>query len=87
LGQVSLNAHDLEGAADWFQQSSVVRHGIGDRSGEGWMYLRLAALRNLTGDRVAAHAHLDDAAAAAADAADDALSSACADAARGIWKD
>ena len=42
LGQVSLNTHDLNAAADWFEQSRLVRHAIGDRAGAGWMHLRLA---------------------------------------------
>ena len=49
LGQVSLNAIDLHGAADCFEQSRVVRQAIGDRAGEGWMQLRLAALRTDAG--------------------------------------
>jgi serine/threonine protein kinase/tetratricopeptide (TPR) repeat protein len=82
LGQVSLNAHDVNAAAEWFEQSRAVRHAVGDRAGEGWMHLRLAEIRIGIGDTAGALDSARAAAAAAADAGDDQLARACAEAAR-----
>jgi len=79
---VSRSVHHLDGAARYFEQSRVVRHAIGDRTGEGWMHLRLAEVRRDTGDTVGALAALARAAAAAADTGDDGLSTACHEAVR-----
>jgi len=46
MGQVALNEHDLEAAAEWFEQSRQVRHRIGDDVGERWMHQRLADIRH-----------------------------------------
>jgi Flp pilus assembly protein TadD len=45
LGHVSWQAHDLSGAADYFEQSRALRQAIGDYAGEEWMNRRLAELR------------------------------------------
>jgi tetratricopeptide (TPR) repeat protein len=82
LGQVSVNTHDLIAAADWFEQSRLVRHAIGDRAGAGWMHLRLAQVRNWSGDVARAVDSIYAAAAAAADTGDELLATACAEAAR-----
>jgi tetratricopeptide (TPR) repeat protein len=82
LGHVSRSVHHLDGAARYFDQSRAVRHVIGDRRGEGWMHLRLAEVRHETGDTVGALAALARAAQAAADTGDDALATACREAAR-----
>jgi tetratricopeptide (TPR) repeat protein len=82
LGQVSVNTHDLNAAADWFEQSRLVRHAIGDRAGAGWMHLRLAEVRNRSGDIAGALDSANAAAAAAADTGDELLATACAEAAR-----
>lgn len=78
LGQVALGAHDLNAAADYFEQSRGLRQGIGDRVGEGWMWLRTAAIQQLRGHRAGARAAIDAAVAAAADTQDVALADACA---------
>jgi len=82
LGQVSLSAHDLGGAAEYFERSRAVRHTIGDRVGEGWMHLRLAGLRHRIGDRAGALDAQAAAAAAAAETNDGALLAACAEGVR-----
>ena len=82
LGQVSLSAHDLSGAAEYFERSRAVRHTIGDRVGEGWMHLRLAGLRHRIGDRAGALDAQAAAAAAAAETNDGALLAACAEGVR-----
>ena len=82
LGQVCPNAHDLKGAAGCFEQSRAVRHAIGNGAGEGWMHLRLAALRTTMSDGPGARDAMAAARSAAADANDNALSTACAEAAR-----
>ena len=48
MGQVALNEHDLEAAAEWFEQSRQVRHRIGDDVGEEWMHRRLADIGHTT---------------------------------------
>ena len=82
LGQVSHDAHDLAAAADCFEQSRAVRHATGDRAGEGWMYLRTAAIQQLRGHGAAARSAIDLARSAAAETQDLALTDACAAAAR-----
>ncbi len=82
LGQVSLNAQDLNGAAECFERSRAVRQAIGDRVGEGWMCLRLAALRRKTSDAAAACAAINAAVSAATDTGDARLAAACAEAER-----
>jgi tetratricopeptide (TPR) repeat protein/class 3 adenylate cyclase len=82
LGQVSLGAQDLDAAAYYFDQSRAVRHATGDRAGEGWMYLRTAAIQQLRGHGAAARSAIDLARSAAAETQDLALTDACAAAAR-----
>jgi len=84
LGHVALNGHDWNAAADWFERSRAARHEIGDRTGEGWMYLRLAEVHRRIGDDASAVADAGAAAAAAAESGDDALAAACVEAARTI---
>jgi class 3 adenylate cyclase/tetratricopeptide (TPR) repeat protein len=48
LGLVSLNTHDLAGAAECFEQSRVLREVLGDHAGEAAMQRRLDALRHPT---------------------------------------
>jgi len=81
LGQIALNVHDLRGAATHFDASRVIRQSVGDRSGEGWMYLRLAGIRERSGDSAGALEARRAAAAAGAAAGDEALSRASAHAA------
>ncbi len=83
LGQVALGSHDLRAAITCFEHSLDVRRELGDRSGEGWMQLRLAALRETTGDLAGARAARDAATAAAVAAGDATLAAACARAATG----
>jgi serine/threonine protein kinase/tetratricopeptide (TPR) repeat protein len=78
LGHVRLNARDLAGARQCFEQSRAVRQAAGDRVGEGWMHLRLAAIFNQTGDDSAARAAAASAAAIAAETCDGSLAAACA---------
>ena len=78
LGHVFVDAHDATRAAECFERSLVIRREIGDRSGEGWMYLRLADLRQGLDDRAGARAAYDAAATAAIEAADKELEAECA---------
>ncbi len=82
LGRVALDGHDFSAATIWFDQSRLVRRAIGDRAGEGWMYLRLAALKRKCGERAAALNALAAAGSAATETGDAALSAAWADTVR-----
>ena len=79
LGHIALNAQDLHAAAEWFEQSRITRHAIGDRAGEGWMHLRLAEIRNRIGDSAGALESARAAAAAAADTGDELLANSVRD--------
>src|SRR5262245_28213914 len=78
MGQVSLHGQDLTAAADWFEQSRSIRQVIGDRTGEGWMRLRLAEIRQQIGDDARAIELLREADAVATETGDRALATACA---------
>jgi tetratricopeptide (TPR) repeat protein/class 3 adenylate cyclase len=82
LGHALVSAQDFRGAAENFEASRAVRHGIGDLVGEGWMSLRLAEVHGKRGDRQSAVTALAAAEAAAAAIGDAALTAACAEAAR-----
>jgi tetratricopeptide (TPR) repeat protein len=82
LGLVALNGHDLNAAAMRFDESRQIRRAIGDRTGEGWMCLRLAALKRGCGETAAALDALAAAESAATESGDEALSAAWADAVR-----
>jgi tetratricopeptide (TPR) repeat protein/class 3 adenylate cyclase len=82
LGRVALDGNDLSAAAIWFDQSRLVRRAIGDRAGEGWMYLRLAGLKRKGGEHAAALNALAAAGSAATETGDAALSEAWADTVR-----
>ena len=82
LGHVLLNSRDFGRATECFEQSLAIRRAIGDRVGEGWMYLRLADLKEQIGDSGGALADYTHATIAAAETGDNALSVACADRAR-----
>jgi serine/threonine protein kinase/tetratricopeptide (TPR) repeat protein len=81
MGQVLLHGYEFAAAADAFEQSSVIRHAIGDRVGEGWMHLRRAEVLQKIGDAAGALESVRAAEAAAAETGDRALTTACADAA------
>jgi tetratricopeptide (TPR) repeat protein len=80
LGHARARSLDLRGALEHFEASRVLRRGIGDVAGEGWMCLRLSELHRRTGDEPLARMALEAASAAAAAAGDAALAAACADA-------
>jgi tetratricopeptide (TPR) repeat protein len=82
LGHVFSTAYDVRRAVECFEESLAIRRAIGDRVGEGWMYLRLAELRQRLEDGAGARAAYEAASSAATEVGDAALTADCARASR-----